>query len=455
MKWLKQYYYLLPVLLYLPSLLNFFSGDDWFHLRITQIQNASDFLKFFSFIPNDLTASFYRPLSTQVFFYIFQSIFGLRALPYYLLGMFLLGYTSHLIYKLFDSKIAAFIYCISVSNFTRVYFLSAYQELFLVIFSLLTILYFVKKPGMATLFFILALLSKETAVVLPALIFLLHHKSVLKNLRPYIVIISLDLIYLYLRFFYFGLAGGDSYVWNFSPVKLANTLMWYVLWSFGAPELLVDYVGSGLRLVPKFFIDYSAWWKIIIYPLVGTILISLILGIKKLRQIDLNIVKYKMFFLVSLLPVAFLPSHKFSLELGLPMVGFVMIIAWLIPKKHTILSLCFLSLYVFLNLSMNLLTYYRHYSISRGVISQNVYHFFLQNYTAKPQGKYFEFVNDSENHGEIWGQSKQISQALSGSDFFRVFYKDPSFKVYYEDYADEKPTALTQTRLSTKQFLTK
>lgn len=455
MKWLKQYYYLLPVLLYLPSLLNFFSGDDWFHLRISQINNLSDFLNFFSFLPNDQTASFYRPLSTQVFFYVFQSLFKLNSFPYHLLGLFLLGYSTLLVFKISGSKMAAFIYSISVSNFTRVYFLSAYQELFLVIFSLLTLLNFVKKPGRSVWFFILAILSKETAVVLPALIILFHYKSLSKNFKTYLLIVCLDLIYLYFRLVYFGLASGDSYIWDFSLTKATNTLMWYILWSFGAPELLVDYVGSGLKLVPKFFTDYALWWKVIIYPLVGTIFTSFLLSLNKIKKLDLNLVKYVAFFLVSLSPVIFLPSHKFSLELGLPLVGFSLVIAWLIPKKLTLLSLSFLVLYVFLNISMNLLTHNRHYSISRGVISKNVYYFLSKNYSSYPKDSYFVFVNDAENYGDIWGQSKQISQAISSSDFFKVFYKDHGLKVHYEDFEDQRPPLLTPIKLSTKQFLTR
>jgi hypothetical protein len=267
---------------------------------------------------------------------------------------------------------------------------------------------------------------------------------------------------LYFRLFHFGLAAGDSYIWNFSPAKTVNTLMWYVLWSFGAPELLVDYVGSGLKLVPRFFTDYVYWWRIIIFPLFITLLSAVVLGFKKLyyhyQEKDLSpsvisLLKLKAFFLITLLPVLFLPSHKFTLELGLPLVGFSLIIAWLLPKKFNILSFCFFVFFIFLNLSMNYLTYTRHYSVSRGEISKKVYGYFNVRSAKYPEGCYFQFKNDYKNNGEIWGQSKQISQSLSGSEFFKVYYGNNSAEVFYEDNKNKLPVDKKELPLSTAMFL--
>lgn len=478
MNWLKKHLYLFPVLLYLPALGNFFSGDDWFHLRISQISSLQEFFNFFSFTANAQTASFYRPLSTQVFFFVFQKLFGLSAWPYYLFGLVLFAYSLHLVYKFTlsvlgtnqNALIATLIYGFSTNNFTRLYFLSAYQELFLVVFSLLTLLNFAKKPLLSILFFFLALLSKETAIVVPILILIFNYKEI-KNFKfkqhflHFTFYILLSLSYLYFRLFHFGLASGDSYIWNFSIIKIANTLMWYVLWSFGAPELLVDYVGTGLILVPKFFTDYYYWWRIIIFPLIITILSVIVLGVKKiLRHFKslyselwqskfFNLIKFKLFFLIALLPVIFLPSHKFTLELGLPLVGFSLILAFLLKsaKPHFFLFTFFL--YLIYNLSMNYLTYTRHYSVSRGEISKKVYNYFNVRSINYPKGSFFEFKNDSVDHGLEWGQSKQISQSLSGSDFFKVYYKNKSIKVFYEDEKSPRPINERELPLSTALFL--
>ncbi len=451
----------------MPALGNFFSADDWFHLRVTQIDTFQHFLNFFSFSQTSQSASFYRPLSTQVFFYTFQSIFGLNAIAYYLFGLILFVYILYLVKKLSEAylpstihNLPSIIYGLSVSNFTRVYFVSAFQELFLVVFSLLTLLNFKSKPRLSLLFFVLALMSKETAIVLPVLIFLLNIKdkkllvSTIYDLRSAILI---SVVYLYFRLFHFGLAVGDSYLWDFSPVKAANTLMWYVLWSAGAPELLVDYIGSGLRPIPRFFADYPSWWQFIVFPLLFLVSASFFMLLKSIKNLNSNFWIFVLFFVISLSPVLFLPSHKFGLELGLPLVGFAISLAVLLTVtcKFNTLSFCFFVLFIFYNLSMNYLTYTRHYSVSRGQISKKVYEYFSQNYPTLPDYQYFEFINDAEDKGDLWGQSKQISQSLSGSDFFRVFYHLPVYMVYYHDMDDERPSLLgfTTIELSTQKFL--
>jgi len=452
-------------LIYLPALANYFSGDDWFHLRISQISSIQEFINFFSFTHTAQSAAFYRPLPTQVFFFVFQKLFGLNAWPYFLFVLICFGYSLYLVYKFAQQQLenkagskyfapmAVLIYGISVSNFTRIYFLSAFQEISLVIFSLLCLISFPKNKTKAAIFFILALMSKETAVVLPILLVLFYSKKIYKNIISIVPIGLILLVYLYLRFMVFGGVEGDSYIWNFSPIKVANTLMWYILWSYGAPELLVDYVSSGLRLVPKFFTDYPIWWKLITSLLLGTLATSGMLFAKKIKNINLSQVKYILLFLIAILPVLFLPSHKFTLELGLPLVGFSLAIAWLITNKPTVFSYIFLGFYISLNLSMNYLTYTRHYSINRGKISREIITYLSANYQEYPKGKNFEFINDSGNYGDDWGQSKQISQSISSSDLFRVFYKNPDIKVYYQDYSDEIPKNAILINLSTKQFL--
>jgi len=235
--------------------------------------------------------------------------------------------------------------------------------------------------------------------------------------------------------------------------------MWYVLWSFGAPELLVDYVGSSLRLIPRFFTDYATWWPFIIFPLLGVIIKSILLFVSKLRHCEeskatwQSITKYTLFFLIALLPVIFLPSHKFALELGLPLVGFSLALSTVFVSAPRTINFALITLFVLYNLSMNLLTFTRHYSVSRGGISKKVASFFQENYPIYPEGKQFFFVNDAKDHGNIWGQSKQISQAVSNSDMFKVFYKDDSIKVLYQDIDGKEKQNSDTIPISTVQFL--
>lgn len=452
------------ILLFLPALANFFSGDDWFHLRVIQISSLKEFINFFSFVKTDQSISFYRPVSTQVFFWTFYNIFKLNALAYFLFGLTIFGAILVNIYRLikelrFSKEVAmvtTFVYGISASNFTRLNFISAFQELFLTLFVLIGIRLYLKKNYLYIVLFILALLSKETAVIFLGLIILadLYRKQITKyNLGQYLLIILLACFYLYGRVIIFKGVVGDSYIWDFSIKKTANTLMWYIFWAFGAPEFLVDYVGSGLKVVPKFFTDLPVWSKIILIEF-GTLLTIfggiLVTNIKKINKIFTGLFLAGGFFLLSLLPVIFLPWHKFTHALALPMVGFSLMAAILLRDKK-VLGIIFLVTYVIFNLSTISLLQTRHYSVTRGKIAKNIYTYFKQNYSSYPTGKYFRFVNDTNSGVELWGSSKQISFSISGSDFFKVFYKDKNIRAYYDDF--DLVTPKNVIMLGSGQFL--
>jgi len=458
---MKKWLYLLP-LVFLPALSVFFSSDDWFHLRVSHIDSLGQFLNFFSFEKTFQSISFYRPLTTQVFFFVFQRLFGLNPVPYHLFVLAVFLFSLYLVYKLahkllqnrWQANVTVLLYGFSVSNFTRLYFLSAFQEIGLVVFSLLSILSYLRssrKPILAVLFFVLALLSKETAAVLPVILIALDYHSGRLNWRrtlPFFLILA---PYLYLRFSQFGAVSGESYVWDFSPVKIANTLMWYVLWSIGAPELLVDYIGSGLKPVPRLFIDFPVWSFIILSLLLMTTAFLTVMFVKKIKSVDGQFILFAFLFIISLGPLLFLPQHKFSLELGLPLVWFSLATALFLPAKGK-LPIAFLALYLVLNLSMNYLTYLHHYSVQRGIIARNVHQYITANYPQKPESSYFEFINDTLSFSPEWGSSKQISQAIGGSEMFRVVYSDPDYIVYFEDYPGKRPKGI-KIALSTKMFL--
>ena len=445
--------------IYLPALPVFFSGDDWFHLRLVQIHSLTEFLNFFSFVPNAQSASFYRPLPTQLFFFVFYRLFGLNPIPYHLFALAGFAFSLYLLYKLAKvilkddmlCGLAVLVYLFSASNFTRLYFLSAFQEIALVVFSLLVILAYIKKSKLTILYLVLALMCKETAIVLPA-IFIVYDWSQKKlEYKKYIVPALVCLSYALLRFKLFGVVAGDSYIWNFSPGKFINTSSWYLFWSLGAPEFLVDYIGTGYRPVAKLFVDFPKIWPFIIAPLLLLIIFLLIsLGLK-IKRINRQVIFSFFIFFITLLPVLFLPQHKFALELGLPMVGFSMFLAWVMGRQK--LAHLFFLIFIIYNCYTLFLTYPRHYAVSRGEISSKVVAFLKVNYSVSPQGKFFEFQNDTNLVSKEWGQSLQIAVALSGADFFRVYYNDLQAQAYFVDFPEGTPPDNQLIKISSKQFI--
>lgn len=490
------------LLLYVPSLGQFFSADDWFHLRVSKVASINDWFHFFSFVKNSHSISFYRPLSTQVFFGLFYKLFGLNAWPWYLFGLSIFGLSLALIYRFVEligkfskdlnvkmvenlALLTTFFYGLSVTNFTKLYFVSIYQELFMVVFVLGSLIFYLqKKYFLSWCLFVLGLMSKETAMVLPGLLVLLElfrRGSLIglkkMNFRLWRVYVVTLLGYLSLRLIWFGAPVGDSYGWNVSVLRMLNTIFWYGLWSLGAPEFLVDYVRSGLRIVPRFWMEYPVWgWFVLsglgVLMCLGILMLIKILIFKKGEAIRW-LVFIGFWFLLSLLPVLFWPNHKFVLELTLPMVGVSLGLAWLVltfqfkrnsDSRNTFkligfcdvrwLSLLFVSIWFVYNLGMNYLTYKTNYSVSRSVVARRIYTFLEKNYLKYPNGKYFLFVNDTDYVNDEWGSSKQINLAISGSDMFRVLYDDPQLRVYYEDsLPDDIPEENRLIRLSSKIFL--
>lgn len=457
---------ILSVLVFSTCLFNFFSADDWFHLKLIQINSWQEFFNFFSFSQTEQSAAFYRPTGTQLFFFVFYKLFGLKSGFYFGFGLILFGlilwnltkFLKELKFKENTIWIATIIYAFSASNFARINFVSAYQELFLGLFILLSLRFYIKKNWWFLGFFLLALMSKETAIIFGGLTILVDWKlkeNPFKKIKFYLPIILFSAIYLILRFKIFKTVGGDSYIWDFSIKKLLNTTMWYGFWGIGIPEFIVDYVGSGLKIVPKFFVDFGIWAKIFLGE-IGFLFLSII-GLK-LTEIKLLTKKWKetlwgvSFFGISLLPVIFLPWHKFSHALTLPLIGIAIILGEIYQlNKNKFLKILFLISFLVLNLSTIYNLNQRHYSVTRGKISQKVFEYIKQNYPKNPENKSFVFINDTTPEVKQWGSSKQIAYALSNSDFFKVFYKNKNIKVYYEDLDTNIP--IDTIKISSKMFL--
>lgn len=459
--------FLIPfiVLFYTPSTTNFFSSDDWFHLRITQINSFSEFINFFVFTQTPQSATFYRPLSTQLFFYFFQTFFGLNPIPYHLFILFIFSLSLYLLFqftKIFtgNTKIAflsVFFYGFASSNFSRIYFLSHLQEPLLVFFTLLTLIWYLKKEStlksmlITLLFFVGALGSKETAVIIPGVLILidLYRKKI--NLKKIFPFVGLAVIYLFFRLVFFGVAKGDSYIWDFSALKTINSAFWYFLWSLGAPEFLVDYVASGLKIVPRLFQVLPVYAEILLSVLLLQLLFFIILFIRNIKQ--RLIIFTLVFFTITLLPFLFLPWHKFTVELGLPMIGISVMFSILSVDKRKILAATFILLFLGLNILSHFLMFKTHYIITRAKISSRVFEYFKSNYPELPTDKTILFTNNIQSENKNWGVSKQVSLATSNSEMFRAMYKNPNIVVYFEDNDEKAASGSSSINLPAIQFL--
>ncbi len=468
MKALKSIHYLfltfvVSFFLFFPAFLAFFTNDDFFHLAISKANNLQEFIKFFNLFSS---AGFpnYRPLSVQVYYFLGRSLSGLNPIAYRVISFAAFFLVIYLVYVLIKrltksetiSLLSAFLYATSATHFAHLYYAGAFQELSLALFFLISSVYFFdflqKERFNYYLFsiagFILALMSKETAVVLPFILSIIFYFSRSQNhgitlkrficlIVPYLLILA---AYLYLRVFHYGFATGDSYIWDFSIKRAINTLGWYGFWSFNLPEMLVDFVGPGLHFNPNLFRYWSA--QIIpIFGLFGIVVLSL-LGVIARNFRKLFIIHYSLFFfsiawfLITLVPVLFLPLHKFTFYLTLPLIGVVSFIGWLLVNiKSKILRLSFVAVWILLSVLTLRLTHETNWITQGAKTAKNVYEFFQTN-IGKYNDKTIVFYDTKEDSNLPWSPTKVLKNVLSDNNFFKTFYSG-KITVEYEAKTDK------------------
>ncbi len=455
----KKIFFLICIisfLLYFPSTFNYFSHDDFFHLNIAKKENWESSGGFGHF----------RPLTTQAFYSI-SYLFNLSPIPLHVISFIVFFAVIFVVYKLINilveekeiALVGTFLYATSATHFGQLYYLGAFQELGLAFFFFSGTYFFVKflktnllKYGfLTTLALIGALFSKETSVMfLLALglitLYLNFNKKIkiIKNKILIFFIFNLLLLtaYLCFRIFYYGFASGDSYIFSFSA-RIFNTFLWYILWSFNLPELLVDYIGPALRINSNLFLFYGKF----IVPILLAFGIMVIILIKNLK---LNALMFfcLFWFFISLGPLLFLPLHKFSYELTVPLFGFVLAVSFILVKNSsTKILIIFLSIYFLTSVLTNVLTQQTHWITQGGKVAKKVFELKV-NTKGTDTIVFYDTTGDNDLP---WKPSQQLKQILSDNNFFKVFYLDKIRAVY----ASEKmnPEKLNGLKLRARDIL--
>ena len=351
----------LPVLIYLNSLGNTFVYDDYLTITnnhfIRERRYLSAFFsqKYFA-ISNELT---YRPVVTLSYF-VDYAIWQLQPWGYHMtnliihtLNVYLVYFTAYLLFK---NRITAFISCLLFSIhpiFSEAINAVSYREdllsaSFLLVAFILFIQYnkstnrryFIIWYALSLLTYLLAMLSKETAFVLPFLILsydlifqknhiLNFHNRIRRLAANYAGYIAIGGFYLFLRFYLFHNPGesvrypGNSVFVNF--IMMTKVLGYYVKLLFIPAPLNADYI------VPLTFSPADAAFIISIILLI----ITAILLVKKCRLSSIWTFSTIWFF-VTLLPVLnIIPINNIMAEryLYIPGIGFTMLFGSILTHR--------------------------------------------------------------------------------------------------------------------------
>ena len=182
--------FLVVMAVYVNSIFNPFIFDDTFLVTgNAYIKNFGNFPYYFThslFMGGQL--DFYRPMQTILYAVIYH-LFGLNVVPYHLLNIFLHAGNAILIYvllkKIYSEKISLLVsvlWAIHPIQTEAITYISGTAEPLFLFFTLLSILFFSGRRYVFSLFsFLLAFLSKETAVLVPFLIYIYEYARVSKD----------------------------------------------------------------------------------------------------------------------------------------------------------------------------------------------------------------------------------------------------------------------------------
>jgi len=460
---------LLATFIYWPSFQNYFSQDDFYLFKISQAKNLHEFFNFFSF---NRPYTFYRPLSTEVYFFVNHTLFGMNPLPFRLVSFgFFAGSTilTALITKRLTknetvSILTAFFYGVSAIHFGGLFWSSAYQMICVAFFYLLAfycyLLFRASKKLIIFVFsilsFCLALLSMELAITLP-LILIIYEALFLERIEksttirasirvlPFVLIL---LIYTSFHLLSHQLPLAETYQVNLSIKPVLGNLRWYILWSVGLPEMLIDYIGPGLKINPNLI-------KFYFFPVLVTLVWFLVFSLLTLISLFLilknKIIFFKdkffwfsiFWFVITILPVVAFQWHKFTYYLTIALFGFSFLMGVLLVKlmktkyKFTKALLIFILLVFFLgNFNTIKFTYRTSWMVNRAKLAKFILENLKKDHPDLPKNSVIYFLNDpsSPNINEQWGfSSNQANVALSGPNAIQVLYNNPEIRVYYED----------------------
>lgn len=450
-------------ILFFPGFFTYFHQDDFIHLSFSQ--NLGQVISAFNIFQKG-EFPFYRPIPTQLYFSIMKNIFGLNPFGYHLVNFLIFPLDILLVYRLVklitDNKIipniASIFFAVNSTHFAPLFSPAYVHELIYVLFAVLTVDNFLRWVKnfkrnnyiYSVLFFVLALMSKETAVVLPGIIFLSYWfiersrklDSVIKMLLPFTVILG---IYLFAHFYFYGIASGASYTVIFGKPTL-NILAWFLLWAFSTPNILIDFIGSGLRINPVFFqvtrfqgIIYFIFFPLLIIlgVFISGITINRILKNKNKRNLKIIILGL-LWFIVGMIPLIIFPLHKLATEQAFSLVGLSLALGVAITgfgkseNKYKILTVVFIGIYLVIAINSILLARRTHWIVRSAQQAQNTIYYLKNNYPDLSDNSAVYF-KDGEIKIAPYGSSRQIYQATGNGYGIRLVLDKPDLKLYFEE----------------------
>ncbi len=427
--------------------------DDFFFLRISHAKSFHDFINLFS----PFRDYSYKPLATEVY-YFFIRILKFNLLVGHLIAFITFFIGLYYLYKClktiskndFFSKLATALYALHFTHVFQLYYFGTFQEV--AIFTFLAISFYLflnNKYFRSLLFYVFALLSKETAILfLPFLVFfaILKQRNILKktalSLIPYTLISGI--FYLLYKISLSHVTALENYQLRLSPRLIINNFLWYFLWSVGLPNFMPLYVTSVLKPpiaefwnlfripdITPYFIFLISYWFVFLLAIVALVVRKK----QKLKDIFFYFIITATGFSIFILPLL-LFMHKWMVRLTLPLVFITTFEAFIIyqffskGKMFKILGIVLIILYMAFN-------YYgvRVHEPSSTFFLETRFIDSADQYFAKHKNgivkhRYLVFI-DNPNGPTAWGGSKKLKVSFHDQDFLDYYFPEVHLTALY------------------------
>jgi len=268
-------YFIIPLLiigLFYRSLCVYFVQDDYWLLAVSQAKNLQEMLTFF--LPR-IDTVWYRPLSSQIFFFIGHNFFGLNPFFFHIVVIATHLLTVSTLYVLVNkivnngktALLAALLYGVHQIHTVSLSWLATYSFVLGPLFFLLILLeYLHKKYFPMIVYFILGLLTTEVTLVIPLILvsweLMQKNKRILPNSVYLLLISGLLLI---MRFIIFPTTQKTNLYHFGLSLSFFTNLKFYLLRILGIP-LTIKLLPNNIKwfsltsaLLPGLLIVYSLW----------------------------------------------------------------------------------------------------------------------------------------------------------------------------------------------------
>lgn len=409
-----------------------FSQDDWYFLSISQAQNFGDVLNFFNPALQSGFA-FFRPLGTQLYYFLAPALLGLERSPVlmHILMLILQGSSAYLVYRLlttlkYEDNLARFIaliYATTSTVFLSLYYIAATQQLLSTFFSLLSLLaFFQQKPLRVALYWALALLSKETAIMTPVLAVVLTMLpslkfSPLKRWRDFLPYVLVGLGYIFLRTSV-PLSVQSEYHFVFGTHAL-STLRWFFLFGYGAPEEWLRYGLAGGALAWQGILrDYGLLGYLNLGSTLFLLIITLVSALRTVRTARFWL--YLSWWFLGLAPILFLQNHRYPHYLDLSLIPLLLLTLEPLRRLRPLV----LGVFLLASITAVMISTRSHWTLGRSVISARVISYFATHQVC--DSSHLIFAAPAPYPAEL-------GYALSLENGPRVICNNPALKVEYTE----------------------